>query len=200
MRIAVVSVKGGTGKTTTAVYLAVGLARVGTTVLVDTDPQGSASAWGRLATLPCRVVSAPPRALRRLLPGLVNGYAHAVVDTPPGDVEAVREVLASPEIDAALVVLSPSLLDMDRLRPTLELVAQAQGHRTLSWWVLLARVRRGTRSACAAQELLQGFGAPVLPCIVPLREEYARAFGAPIRHLRDYGPVLEAMGCAAASR
>ena len=45
MRLAITNLKGGTGKTTTAVYLAAGFGRHGRTLLVDADPQGSATEW-----------------------------------------------------------------------------------------------------------------------------------------------------------
>ena len=42
MRLAVVNLKGGTGKTVTAIHLAAAHSRLGWTLLVDADPQGSA--------------------------------------------------------------------------------------------------------------------------------------------------------------
>jgi chromosome partitioning protein len=45
--IAVVNTKGGTGKTTSAVFLAHGLAEDGKTLLIDADPQGSAMSWSK---------------------------------------------------------------------------------------------------------------------------------------------------------
>ena len=46
--VAIIAQKGGTGKTTLAVSLAVAAERAGRTVaIVDLDPQASASNWGR---------------------------------------------------------------------------------------------------------------------------------------------------------
>lgn len=46
--LALIGLKGGVGKTTTAVYLAeAGVQRFGSALLVDADPRGSALEWGR---------------------------------------------------------------------------------------------------------------------------------------------------------
>ena len=46
MKIAVVNLKGGTGKTSTVMHLAAAIKAAGDTVLVvDADPQGSALRW-----------------------------------------------------------------------------------------------------------------------------------------------------------
>jgi chromosome partitioning protein len=45
MRIAVVNLEGGVGKTTTAVHLAAALADQGRTLLVDADEHRSALSW-----------------------------------------------------------------------------------------------------------------------------------------------------------
>ncbi|MGA2835111.1 MAG: ParA family protein [Acidimicrobiales bacterium] len=48
MRLAITNPKGGTGKTTTAVHLAAGLGMRGRTLLIDADPQESATEWAML--------------------------------------------------------------------------------------------------------------------------------------------------------
>ena len=66
MRLALANLKGGTGKTTSGVYLACALSESGSTVLIDTDPQGSAVLWAESATdLPFSTVAVPNASVGR---------------------------------------------------------------------------------------------------------------------------------------
>lgn len=59
--------KGGVGKSTSAVYLATGLARLGRTLIVDADAQGSILSWSEDAgeTFPAGVVQWSTRDLAK---------------------------------------------------------------------------------------------------------------------------------------
>ena len=83
--IAIIGQKGGTGKTTVAVALAVQAAKVGQTVIViDTDPQANAANWKDRRKADDMVVLATPAA--RLAPTLEaarkSGADLAIIDTP----------------------------------------------------------------------------------------------------------------------
>ncbi len=185
MRLAVLNLKGGTGKTTSAVFLSGGLNLDGPTMLIDADPQGSALSWSEAAGgFEFPVVSLPVRDLHRRVPQLARGYKHLVIDTPPGDEGIVRSALLS--ADLALIPIPPSLMDLDRLMPTLELLSEVEPLNPVRVLVLLTRVRRNTRSARAAREALAELGMPVMETEIPLKEAYAAAFGLPLERLYEY--------------
>lgn len=101
MRLAVTNLKGGTGKTTTAVHLAAGLSRRAPTLLIDADPQGSATEWALLigAECPFEFLTDAEPDLHRRLPDMARSYEHVVIDTPPGHDSVVRSaILAATDV------------------------------------------------------------------------------------------------------
>jgi chromosome partitioning protein len=191
MRVAMVNLKGGVCKSTSAVYLAAGLARHGRTLLVDADPQGTVLTWSELAGdgFP-PVVSLPTRDLRRRLRELAKDYEHVVIDTAPGNPAISRSaVLAA---DVVVIPTSPTLVDLDRLRPTLELLAEVEEQQPFQVRILLTRVRAGTISGRTAREFLADEAElPLFEAMITLRELYGASFGLVIENLGEYADVLQ---------
>jgi chromosome partitioning protein len=174
MRLAVVNLKGGTGKTTSATALAMQLAARGRTLLVDADPQGSALAWSEEASFPFPTIGLPVRDLPVRLLQLGADYDHVVIDTPPGISPIVRSaVLAA---DTVLIPLSPSGVELRQIGPTLALLADLEPHTPLLR-VLLTQVHPRTVASRVARELLEQAQVPLLQSEVPHRQGYRTAFG-----------------------
>lgn len=191
MRITTGNLKGGVAKSTTAVYLAAGLAATGRTLLVDADPQAaSALDWSTVAgdALPVTVIPWQGRDLARRITSVADDYAHVVVDTGGEDDTTLSQALLA--TDELIVPVAPTLIDMRRLPATFALAARVDTVSPVTARVLLVKVRAGTRSATEARTLLEEMGLPVMACHVSLREVYAASFGGPIPDLREYGAVL----------
>ena len=108
MNIVVAALKGGVGKTTTAVYLAaVAASSKHETTLVDADPQASAADWVEVAEDAVldqiTLVEAPTDRLLLKTLDRVDGNEIAIVDTPPG-----HERLLAKAIERADVVVIPT--------------------------------------------------------------------------------------------
>ncbi len=193
MKVAVANLKGGTGKTVSAFFLAAALTRYGKTLLVDCDPQGSTLSWAEGAEengaqLAFSVMGLPVKDVHRKLKGFENDYEHIILDTPPGETAITRSALLA--ADTALLPVPPTAIDLDRVMPTLRLVAEVEPLNDLNIRLLLTRVRRISREGRDARVVMEEVGLPVMATEVPQLSFYSDAFGEPVAdNLGEYGQV-----------
>jgi chromosome partitioning protein len=109
MIVAVTRFKGGVGKTTTAVHLACFLAERGLTLLVDGDPNRSATGWHRRGGLPVTVVD------ERVAARYAREHAHMVIDTQARPTEEHLRALAQ-GVDLLVLPTTPNALALEALR------------------------------------------------------------------------------------
>lgn len=113
MIITVASFKGGVAKTTTAIHLAAFLQMQGETLLIDADPNRSATGWAMRGNLPFEVVDEwrSPRKVRQ--------FDHIVIDTQARPAQPDLELLTD-GCDLLIVPTTPDVLALDALVLTLE--------------------------------------------------------------------------------
>jgi chromosome partitioning protein len=164
------SQKGGAGKTTLAAHLAVAAeaAGDGPAVLIDTDPQGSLSAWWnvREAETPALAPTTIAELPQKLAALAAAGYLIAIVDTPPAITEAIAAVVRSAEL--VLIPTRPSPHDLRAVGSTVELV-QAAGKPFI---FAVTQAKPNARLTVQAVAALSEHGA-VAPAITHDRVEYA---------------------------
>jgi len=121
--IAIVSQKGGSGKTTLTVNLAAAAEAAGQIALIiDTDPQATASQWGswRNDRAPEVIDSAAPRIQHKVDQAKAQGATFIIIDTPPhADSVASRAVEIA---DIVLIPCRPSAFDLAAIRTTVSLI------------------------------------------------------------------------------
>lgn len=171
--IAIISQKGGAGKTTLALHLAAAAQASGRVALVvDTDPQATASQWAawRQEAPPEVIDSPPPRLAAKIAAAKEQGAEVIVIDTPPHADSAARAAVEA--ADLVLIPCRPSAFDLSAIQTTAKLV---QLLRRPAYVVFTAGPPNAPRIYQEAGELVDGFGTPPCPVLLPDRAAYRHA-------------------------
>lgn len=181
MIIAVVNQKGGVGKTTLAVHLAVWHHQRGRRVaFVDADGQSSSSRWIRAAEPGVTLVTErTARGIVERTQTLVQDHEVIIADGPANLAEGTRALLLV--ADLALIPCGVTVPELESTADTIRILEEAQAVRSSGLpaaQVVLSRLRSGrftlTREAPEAAGML---GVPVCRNVLRLREQIADAPG-----------------------
>jgi len=166
--VTVTSQKGGSGKTTLVRNLAV--AAGDSTMVVDSDPQGSLSSWwNRRAAETPRLAQITADNAGEVLDRLRDaGVKLVIVDTPPSVHPFVGDLVRYS--DLVLIPVRPSPDDLGAITPTIEIVEAA----AKPFAFVLSQVKPRTRLAVEALRVLAEHGK-VAPAVLHDRTEYATA-------------------------
>lgn len=170
--LSLVSQKGGVGKTTLATALAIaGHHDAKRPVLIDLDPQASASFWMDTRQDDTLAVSAIPSSrLGHVLKAAAEAGAElAVIDTPPFAKDIAYE--AAERADFVLIPTRPAVLDVMAMTRTIELIKTFQKQAA----VVLTFCPPSSKEVDDTEAAVRALGAKLCPVRIGTRIAYSRA-------------------------
>ncbi len=169
--ITVASQKGGAGKTTIAVHLAVAAIKRGLKVrILDGDPQGSAVVWATVRNDNDLVRPVQPRQLAEALQeAKKDRIGLVIIDAPPAAGPESADLIGLANL--VLIPVRPSVFDLAAAQKTVNLVKLDQSAAML---VISAAPLRAPEIALA-RDALAGSGVPVAKTVIHDRRPFSRA-------------------------
>jgi chromosome partitioning protein len=189
--IAVAQQKGGSGKTMLTAQFAVALAVQARVALLDIDPQGSLTTWGKLraqarqAASEITVTTLAGWRLANEVEKLKASHDYVFIDTPPViDSDARRAIRGA---DLVLIPLNPAPPDLWAAEGTLKLAAEEKRRAGLVFNRAPAssRLRKRLEAEIAAR------GLSLLDVALANRAGYANAFADGLG-VTETGPSTQA--------
>lgn len=198
--IAFLTQKGGAGKTTLAISLAVAAAAAGERVIaLDLDPQASLMRWARrrqargVATVVVETFESERLpSVHAIFEGLAAaGFTLAIVDTPNADSAAIRFVAQA--ADLCLLPVRPTLLDVEATAATFRAVFLAK-RKAAFVFSQCPPLRSSRRANEAARDLteLGVLAEPIVSARIDFQDAVAAGLGV-TEYARDGKAAKEVM-------
>jgi chromosome partitioning protein len=171
--LAIISQKGGAGKTTLALNLAVAAELAGIpTVVFDLDPQASSSGWkdSRAEESPAVLSLHSARLGHYIDTARDNGAKLVIIDTAPHSQKDALD--AAQAADLILIPCKPSLVDLRAISSSVK-IAQLAGKPAVA--VLTQTQARGGLTEDAGAAILD-YGIPLAPISIGNRMAFVHAF------------------------
>lgn len=175
--LAIISQKGGPGKTMLTTNLSTAAMLAGhSVVVIDTDPQCSATRWWDKrkkvgnGEKPFIIAAPSPRIKYLLEVSKENGATFAFIDTPPNVESPVLE--AAKAASFVLIPSRPADVDLEAIPATLEVVEMAE--KTSE--VIINAVRPHSSIGREAQAKAKDLGLSCVPFEIEDRVGFVRAF------------------------
>ena len=161
--------KGGVGKSTLCLNVALAFANRLSVGIVDIDPQGSIRDITHLLS-PIHLIPTPTT-----LTTLQNlPYDLICIDTPPYLSDRLKEIFLVS--DVILIPTKASVFDVLAIRRTVEYVQKAQQERpTLKGAIVLNMIKAGSTLTAEGQKILNEYDLPILSTQISERVSYARS-------------------------
>ena len=186
--VAIIAQKGGVGKTTTAVNLAVAAGEG--TALFDLDQQESAAIWAdrRKAESPHVEFLTERRLPEALRAAEEQGFTLAILDTPPA--AGPQAYTAAQTAHLVLIPCRPSLIDLDAIRRTAQLVKSAG---IVAHVVFNAAPHSATTLLEDARAIVEATGLQTAPVVLRERSAYRAAWplGQGVTEFEPYGKAAQ---------
>ncbi|MGF1481924.1 MAG: AAA family ATPase [Cyanophyceae cyanobacterium] len=164
MIIVITALKGGTGKTTTAIHLAAHFHEQAPTLLIDADKNRSALIWSREEKLPFYVASQAGST------ALIRKATHIIIDTQARpEIEELKDLAA--ESDLLVIPTTPNHLDIDATLKAVELLQSFNAQ----YKVLLTQVDSRTKHGRSARKQLEKLDLPLFKTDIPRLVAFERA-------------------------
>lgn len=176
--LGIIAQKGGTGKTTLSIHLAVEASLSGMSVLlVDIDPQASATSWWqRRQEEKPELIQSGGDTLEEVLKTARNQrYDLGVVDTAP---HSSHDAAACARLaDWVCIPSRPAILDLDAIRPSTDLVSAVGGSANIVLNCCPPPTIFGEpHIVTEAREALELYETPVCEVAISQRVAFSHAF------------------------